>query len=114
MSLINNLYLGVFRYLIKEVETSIKNPYDYQRQWFLKLIEAGNNTAFGKEHCFNRFNLTNKEGYLKKLEYFQQNVPVRDYDAFVPYINRLRSGENYVLWNQKVKWFAKSSGTNAS
>ena len=113
MSLINNLYLGVFRYLIKEVETSIKNPYDYQRQWFLKLIEAGNNTAFGKEHCFNRFNLTNKEGYLKKLEYFQQNVPIRDYDAFVPYINRLRSGENYVLWNQKVKWFAKSSGTSS-
>ena len=113
MSLINSIYLNVYKGFLKEIEASKVNPAVFQREWLLRMLDAGNNTAFGEEHCFNRFNLTNKKGYQKKLDYFQDNVPVRDYDAFVPYINRLRSGEDYVLWNQKVKWFAKSSGTSS-
>ena len=113
MTLINTIYLNVYKGFLKEIEASRVNPAVFQREWLLRMLEAGNNTAFGEEHCFNRFNLTNKNEYQKKLDYFQDNVPVRDYDAFVPYINRLRSGEDYVLWNQKVKWFAKSSGTSS-
>ena len=113
MSLINNIYLKASRGFIKEIEISQSTPCNYQREWFFKLLDAGNSTSFGEEHCFNRFNFSNKSDYSKKLEYFQNNVPIRDYDAFVPYIERLRRGENYVLWNQKVKWFAKSSGTSS-
>ncbi len=113
MSLINNIYLTVCSSIVKEIEKSMGNPCDYQKKWFESILLSGTNTAFGHEHCFNRFNFNNKREYLQKLKYFQENVPIRDYDAFVPYINRLRSGENYVLWNQKVKWFAKSSGTSS-
>lgn len=113
MSLINNVYINVSRGLLKEIEATRLSPVEYQKKWFMRLLEGGNNTAFGQQHCFNRLNFSNKDDFYKKLEYFQQNVPIRDYDAFVPYINRLRSGEDYVLWNQKVKWFAKSSGTSS-
>ncbi len=113
MSLINNIVLNIFKGHLKELERSMHSPCEYQRRWLERLLQGGNNTAFGHEHCFNRFNLSNKSDYQSKLNYFQDNVPIRDYDAFVPYINRLRKGENYVLWNQKVRWFAQSSGTSS-
>ncbi len=113
MSLVNNLFLKVFSGYLKEIELSQRNPYDFQRKWLCRLLESGANTAFGKEHCFNRINLSNKKEFRQKLAYFQQNVPIRDYNGFAPYINRMRKGEDYVLWNQKVRWYAKSSGTSS-
>ncbi len=32
----------------------------------------------------------------------------------MPYIDRMRQGEQNVLWPSTVKWFAKSSGTTSS
>lgn len=104
MSVINKLYLGFSRKLIKEIEKSRSEPFGYQRQWFEKLIKGGRESYFGQEHRFNE---------IKKVKDFREHVPIRDYNAFVPYIERLRHGENYILWNQKVKWFAKSSGTSS-
>lgn len=104
MSLINQLYLQFSASLLKELEQSRKAPVAYQQAWFEKLVKAGRESAFGKEHGFDR---------IKTVADFQQKVPVRDYNATAPYIERLRKGENYVLWNQKVKWFAKSSGTSS-
>ena len=104
MSVINKLYLGFSRKLIKEIEKSRSEPFGYQRQWFEKLIKGGRESYFGQEHRFNE---------IKNVKDFREHVPIRDYNAFVPYIERLRHGENYILWNQKVKWFAKSSGTSS-
>ncbi len=77
---------------------------DYQDYWFGELIKRGRNTAFGKEHKFDS---------IKNIDDFRRNVPVLDYNATASYINRLRNGEDYVLWDQKVRWYAKSSGTSA-
>lgn len=104
MSLINQLYLKFSAGLLKEIERSRQAPLDYQSGWFEKLLESGKNTAFGKEHDFDG---------IKTVGDFQRRVPIRDYNAISPYVERLRRGEEYVLWNQKVKWFAKSSGTSS-
>ena len=80
-------------------------PFDFQMELFDKLVECGRDTAFGKEHGFE---------HIKSVEDYQKRVPLRDYDSFEPYIERLRNGENYVLWNSRIKWFAKSSGTSSS
>lgn len=104
MSAINSLYLAFSKGLVREIEKSRKEPLEYQEQWFKKLVANGTESLFGKEHGF---------GGIKGIRDFRENVPVRDYNAFAPYIERLRRGENYILWNQKVKWFAKSSGTSS-
>lgn len=121
MSLINDAYVELSSNLIEEIELSHQYPVDYQIDWFNRLTYTGADTAFGKEHNFSSFcaygaslgSAMSKKGYEHRLKSFQNSIPIRDYDAFVPYIERLRSGENYVLWNQKVKWFAKSSGTSS-
>ena len=104
MSLLNSIYLKFYNNFIKEIDTTRNNPYAYQEYWFKELIRRGTNTAFGREHNF---------ASIKNIDDFRRNVPILDYNATAPYINRLRNGEDYVLWDQKVRWYAKSSGTSA-
>lgn len=104
MSLINKICLTYFSSLLKDIERSRKDPLSFQRETFKYLISNGSDSFFGKEHGFSS---------IKSIEDYQRSVPVRDYNALTPYINRLREGEDYVLWNQKTKWFAKSSGTSS-
>ena len=35
------------------------------------------------------------------------------YESLKPYIFRLKNGEQNLLWNTEIKWFAKSSGTTS-
>jgi hypothetical protein len=105
MSIVTQLYTFFSYSLLNEIDEARKSPWEKQLRVFDSLLDAGKETLFGKEHNFNR---------IQNVEDFQKSVPLRDYNKFEPYIERLRRGEHYVLWNQKVKWFAKSSGTSSS
>ena len=41
-------------------------------------------------------------------------MPVHEYEDLKPFIDRMLNGEENVLWNTPVKWFAKSSGTTGN
>jgi hypothetical protein len=105
MSITSIIFNQISKGRLSLLEKSRLSPEDFQSYWFKSLITSGSETSFGKEHKYNQ---------IKSIGDFQKLVPLRDYDAFEPYINRLRAGEDYVLWNQRVKWFAKSSGTSNS
>ena len=105
MNLINYIFLKYSHNLLKELEMSRKSPMPFQHKWFRHLIENGAGSAFGVEHGMDG---------IKSIKDFQKKVPIRDYNALQPYISRLLAGEDYVLWNTKVKTFAKSSGTSSS
>lgn len=107
--MINNIFLRLSKHMLDEIEKSKSNPFAFQRDCFRNLITCGSETAFGKEHNFEELS---DLPYQEQIDIFRKYIPIRDYDGFVPYINRIRNGEDYVLWNQKVKWFAKSSGTS--
>ena len=42
-----------------------------------------------------------------------KKVPIRDYEALKPYVDRVVSGELNVLWEGKPIYFAKTSGTTS-
>ena len=44
---------------------------------------------------------------------FKQAVPVHEYDDMKPFIERIMHGEQNILWNTPIYWFAKSSGTTS-
>lgn len=50
---------------------------------------------------------------ITTYEDFVNRVPVNEYNDLKPYIDRLRQGEQNLLWSSEVKWFAKSSGTTS-
>ena len=104
MNLINRILLAYWKSLLKEADSYREKPFEVQNSLFQSLIKGGAESKFGHEHDFSN---------IKDYEDFRKKVPVRDYNALFPYINRLRLGEQYVLWNQKTPWYAKSSGTSA-
>ncbi len=71
---------------------------------FHELINQAKHTIFGKEHGF---------GGIKSHEEFVRRVPIRDYEALAPYIEKVKAGERDVLWPGKPAYFAKSSGTTS-
>jgi hypothetical protein len=69
-----------------------------------ELLKIGKSTDFGKDHRLA--DVTGHEG-------FRQAVPLRDYEAFSPYIDKIKSGRHNVLWKGKPIYFAKTSGTTS-
>ncbi len=80
------------------------NPVETQQKVFEKLISEAKNTVFGKDHDFE--NITSFEDFAAK-------VPIRDYEELKPYVERVVSGEENILWPGKPLYFAKTSGTTS-
>ncbi len=104
MPIINNIVSAALRSVLRGFEAGLKDPAGTQQQVFKHLIACGRDTAFGMEHGFDT---------IRTYGDFIRQVPVREYDDLSPYIERLRRGEDYVLWNEKTRWFARSSGTSS-
>lgn len=68
------------------------------------LIKNSHDTSFGKEHDFQKIN--------NYYDFFCQ-VPIADYESLKPYIDRVRKGEESVLWQGRPIYFAKTSGTTS-
>lgn len=105
MSLTSDIYSLLTRNMLNRLEDTRKNPVYFQQNLFGRLNDSLSRTSFGKEH-----GITGK----CTLREFQEAVPLRDYDKFEPFIERVRRGEQNVLWDKPIKWFAKSSGTSSS
>lgn len=82
-----------------------KNPgHAAQQRVFAGLAARMAGTAFGREM-----------GVESGLRYdsFRSRVAPRAYEAFAPYIERMKRGETDVLWPGRCAFFAVSSGTTA-
>lgn len=75
-----------------------------QQATFSHLIKTAAKTEFGKEHGFEN---------IKTYEDFIKQVPIRDYEAFKVYIERIKEGKHNVLWKGQPIYFAKTSGTTS-
>ena len=94
-----------FAYLVsKKIKKWSSNPIETQQKVFKKLIAEAAETAFGRDHSF---------GNIKSHEDFIKRVPVRDYEALKPYVERVVNGEENILWKGKPIYFAKTSGTTS-
>lgn len=51
---------------------------------------------------------------INSLHQFKERLPIQTYEDIEPYVDRLRKGEQNILWPSEIKWFAKSSGTTNS
>ena len=82
----------------------IEKPIETQNKVFNALIQKASKTEFGKDHNF---------GSIKTFEDFAKQVPIRDYEALKPYVDKVVRGEKNILWKGKPLYFAKTSGTTS-
>lgn len=98
------IYQSYFKHRAKSIEQFKIQPLEIQEKLLMNLIESGRNTIFGTLYHFD---------LIKTLDDFRSQVPISNYDQLLPYIQRMRSGEQNVLWNDTIPWFSKSSGTTS-
>ena len=104
MKLLSPAISKLARMRLWRIENWINHPVASQRQVLQHLITAAQYTVFGKKYNFSK---------LFTVKEFKNRVPIHDYDDIKPYINRMMDGEENVLWNEPIAWFAKSSGTTS-
>ncbi len=92
------------RRIQRKINAWAQNPIETQDKVFKKLIDAAQYTDFGNDHHFDK---------IKTHKDFVSQVPVRDYEALRPYVDRVVAGESDVLWPGKPLYFAKTSGTTS-
>ncbi len=88
----------------RKVDQWAKNPVATQEKVFEYLIEKAKNTVFGQDHQFSD---------IKSHKDFVAKVPIRDYEALRPYVDRMVAGESNILWPKKPLYYAKTSGTTS-
>ena len=81
-----------------------KNAVICQQRVFNILIRKASNTAFGRDHQFS---------LIVTYEDFKKQVPLSDYEQLKFYIERIKSGEEDVLWPGKPIYLSKTSGTTS-
>lgn len=104
--------MGLKAFLIKPFAKMIAREIDRwsadavgaQRKVYQQQLAKGQRTRFGRDH---------KLSADMPYEAFREQVPVRDYEALKPYVERIKQGEKDVLWPGLPKYFAKTSGTTS-
>ncbi|MFN8305935.1 MAG: GH3 auxin-responsive promoter family protein [Ferruginibacter sp.] len=91
-------------YIYKQIRKGMETAVADQQSLFQQLIKTGLKTEFGKDHDF---------ASIKSHEDFVKRVPLRDYEAFKPYIEKIKEGKHNILWKGQPIYFAKTSGTTS-
>jgi hypothetical protein len=104
MSLLSFLSLPYANWVRKKNKKWIDRPVKHQEKLLRELLNSAKNTRFGKDHSFEK---------IRSYDDFKNSVPIRDYEALKPYINRVLEGEKNVLWRGRPLYFTKTSGTTS-
>lgn len=94
----------VAHWIARDIDRWSANAVSSQQRVLDQLLEHGSRTAFGRDHRLSE---------VRSYNDFKQAVPIRDYEGLKHYIERIKAGEQDVLWPGKPAYFAKTSGTTS-
>lgn len=92
----------LFKRRMNRIHAFFGEARDIQEEQLTYILHACQDTEFGR-----KFNFAS----IDSVKTFQDLVPINSYEDLFPYIERMRSGEENVLWPGLVPYFSKSSGT---
>lgn len=104
MKLLSPAISSLARMRVWRIEAWKNHPHDAQREVLQDLVTSAQYTEFGRKYNFS---------HLFNIRDYKAAVPIHDYNDLKPYIERTMKGEQNLLWNTPVQWFAKSSGTTS-
>src|SRR5436190_3868233 len=84
------------------IQSWIEHPIEAQREVLQDIVTSAQYTEFGRRYNFSK---------LFTVRDFKKAVPIHEYDDLKGYIQRIMDGEENILWNTPIHWFAKSRCT---
>ena len=104
MKLLSPAISRLARFRLGRIEQWMHDPVPVQREILQHLVTSAQYTEFGRKYDFSR---------IFSIREFKNAIPIQEYDDLKPYIQRIMNGEENILWNTPINWFAKSSGTTS-
>jgi hypothetical protein len=104
MSIKSSLSIPLAKWASMKIRKEASHAVVCQNKVFDQLIRKAQYTSFGKDHKFSEIKLHSE---------FVSAVPVRDYEGFLPYIDKIKNGESDILWPGMPLYLCKTSGTTA-
>ncbi|HRN47058.1 MAG TPA: GH3 auxin-responsive promoter family protein [Agriterribacter sp.] len=104
MGILSTTISQLARMRLWRIEAWVQHPVASQREVLQDLVTSAQYTEFGRRYNFSS---------LFSTRDFKKAVPIHEYDDLKPYIQRMMNGEEHILWNTPIRWFAKSSGTTS-
>jgi hypothetical protein len=99
---VNALFSFLIKKRLQQIELFRENPEGAQLEVFSRLIQSARFTEWGRQYDY---------ASITTPDQFRERLPLQQYDDVKPYVDRLRKGEQNLLWPNEIKWFSKSSGT---
>ncbi|MCN9242901.1 GH3 auxin-responsive promoter family protein [Streptomyces sp. RY43-2] len=87
------------------LEAALADADDHQCRVLSELLEHNADTEYGRAHSF---------GAIRSLDDFRKAVPINDYAALAPWIERMAAGESNLLSADDPAVYFTSSGTTGS
>ncbi|HXB39091.1 MAG TPA: GH3 auxin-responsive promoter family protein, partial [Bacteroidia bacterium] len=97
MPILNSIASWFMKKRMHQIELFMKYPQDVQDECLRKLLKSAKETEFGVKYHFSSVNSYND---------FKKQIPLQDYESLKPSIERVRRGEQNILWPGEIKWFA--------
>jgi hypothetical protein len=98
----NSLFSFLIKKRLAQIQLFMDDPRMTQLEVFHSLVGAARFTEWGRKYDYDTIRDPNE---------FRRRVPLQDYADVKPFVERLRKGEQNLLWPTDARWFAKSSGT---
>ncbi len=105
MALIPSIIRRFYAKRLTQIDHFSKYPVETQQRELSGIISKAASTEWGIKHGY---------ASIRSIHDFQSRVPVKSYEEYQPWIERLRNGESNLTWPGYFRWFAKSSGTTSS
>ncbi len=99
---VNALFGFLMKKRLQQIELFRDHPHEAQLEVFHELMQAARYTEWGRRYDY---------AGIGSPEEFKERVPLQDYAQVKPWVDRMRRGEQNLLWPTDIRWFAKSSGT---
>ena len=102
-SLLNSALQWNLRPYTKDLFKGKEHAIREQNTLLQSFLKKAQNTVIGQRFHFGAIN-DNKS--------FADKVPLHEYEDLRPMIERMRQGEEDLLWPGRIRWFSKSGGTS--
>lgn len=103
--ILNALFLLLNRSNYKRFMRSTHQVERIQLKRLKKILHKSRHAEFGLSHHFETIN---------SIEDFQNQIPIRSYEDYMPYIRQIMRGEPNILISEKVSYLAITSGTSSA
>jgi GH3 auxin-responsive promoter len=101
-ALVNGAWLGANAPGYLHFKAALREPRSVQESLLRGYLRSNRLTVFGIKHQFQT---------IRSASEYQERVPLSTYDDYVEQIERIASGDQYVLTSSRVKLFEPTSGS---